>query len=332
VATMAKPNKASGRGSSGGLGHTQDAVNHEFEMAEHSSPLSSATATTTRHVYANPNYPTMEIGGLPFYLTPTSTMGPLGRALTRPSSTTTGSSTAPPSSSQNERDAHLIGRSGLLPVAHHHEPGYGDSVHSGGPIYEDIDRMCSYRGAPPEMSPVRQTQTSRYSRQSRHTSGKHHKEVNEAGEERTYYNVSPKGDSGSSDVTSSPRPNHGGNTSSSEISFESISSPRHAVVTAEDPMRPNVIVNPSASPAHRRTLGTSSNRGSPWTPPVSSPSVYYYSDTLRPRRPEGNDEHGEHGVDPNALPSMRLAALASSPSGSSRRCITSHHKKRTALL
>jgi len=280
----------------------------EFEMAEHASGMN-------RHVYANPNYPAaMEIGGLPFYLMSGGSSAPLPS-----SSTTTGSSSAPPSSSSPSE------RAAATQLPHLYEPGYSaGSVRSGGPIYEDIDRMCTYRGAPPPPAERPASPAARQRPARRSGRGSRNRRENEDEQlERAYYNVSPRNDSASSDVTSSPRPANHHNTSSSEVSFESVGSPRR--LPDEGGHRANVIVNPAASPAHRRTLAATP-RGSPRAPQPASPSVYYYSDTLRPRR---RDEDDSGSSEAPALPSARLAALAASPG---RRAATGLPKKRTALL
>lgn len=142
------------------------------------------------HVYTNPNYPTLEIGGMPFYLMPA-----------------TAATTVPP-----------ITKDTSLTL---YEPGGSSSTYSG-PIYEDIDRMCTYRGSPPLRGKKRDVLAS----------------------ERTYCNVQPpppppNKNSESGESTSTASPPHpprshnggggggGGGTSSSEVSFESGSSPRH---------------------------------------------------------------------------------------------------------
>ena len=78
------------------------------------------------HVYTNPNYPTLEIGGMPFYLMPAAAAA---------------SSPPPPAPGGDSKSSQSTS---------FYEPGAStSSQRSGGPIYEDIDRMCTYRGSPP---------------------------------------------------------------------------------------------------------------------------------------------------------------------------------------
>ena len=284
------------------------------------------------HVYSNPNYPTLEIGGLPFYLMPANT-------------STSASSSSPPASSERElnmesrfssQQPHAAAAATLGPSRQQngfYEAGYegGGSTSTGGPIYEDIDRMCTYRGSPPEMSNAPRLPPPGLHHQHQHQMQQQPiVEVN-PGDNRTYYNVftSPKMRPDSAESSSSPQPNNCG-TSSSEVSFDS--SPRHIAGSG-------VIVNPmnrfrgsgggsnTTSPSRHQPQPQprSSSRGQ-----ISSPSVYYYSDTLRPRQNRAFILDSDSGISnsnvasnatPPPLPSSRMAAaaaeFAASPSSSS---------------
>ena len=197
-----------------------------------------------------------------------------------------------------------------------------------GPIYEDIDRMCTYRGSPPE-APQRQPLQKSFKNF-------------EADVASNYYNVFPvesplkkvRPDSGGSNSS----PHHCG-TSSSEVSFDSSSSPRHPQERSK-----GVIVNPMSSPQHVlpsnlasrvRTMSPTALSERTRSPVANSPfsaklagkasssSVYYYSDTLRPKQNrgfEGSDSGISNNPDtPPQLPSARLAGLATAGGrGSSR--------------
>ena len=240
------------------------------------------------HVYANPNYPTLEIGGMPFYLMPA----------------TAAAAASPPPPPPPSGKSNLAGNSNFHPGDNSkssqstgfYEPGGSTlSQRSGGPIYEDIDRMCTYRGSPPDMVPL----------PGKWEGGGRIQKVPRS-EERTYCNVPPKSDSGEGDSSRDAAHNFCG-TSSSEVSFESGSSPRHVPPSGADP-RHHVLVNPLVSPARfrpalspggglsspgRQSGGSSSSTRSP-------SSVYYYSDTLRPRRPRdvaaGNSNSSDSGI------------------------------------
>ena len=235
-----------------------------IELSEHPNDGSG------RHVYTNPNYPTLEIGGMPFYLMPAG-----------PAAASSPSSVHPKAASSEQSTAF-------------YEPG--SSVGSGGPIYEDIDRMCTYRGPPPPPPPAPQPQHSVVA------SPRRSRTVPQS--ERTYCNVPPvgekSGDSGESSG-SPPPPSSSAvvssqnfcGTSSSEVSFESGSSPRHQPTQQQHQQQhPNILVNPLVSPARFASRSPQSANLSParLSSSTRSPSsVYYYSDTLRPKQREQFD-------------------------------------------
>ena len=118
------------------------------------------------HVYTNPNYPTLEIGGMPFYLMPAS-------PVPRPGLMAGNSNFNPGDHSKSSSHS----------TTGFYEPSGGSTLSqrsggNGGPIYEDIDRMCTYRGSPPVDNSF---------------GGRTQKE------ERTYYNVPPHGQQPRSD-------------------------------------------------------------------------------------------------------------------------------------
>ena len=77
------------------------------------------------HVYTNPNYPTLEIGGMPFYLMPATELSP-------PKSSLAANSNSNPCENNSKSSQSTTG---------FYEPGGSTlSGRSGGPIYEDIDR------------------------------------------------------------------------------------------------------------------------------------------------------------------------------------------------
>ena len=140
---------------------------------------------------------------------------------------------------------------------------------TGGPIYEDIDRMCSYRGYPPDLqqpqkSPQQQQQQqpthsttqagSPHAQQLHHSAASSSSTGGSAGLHEDYYNLSGG---------SSPR----NKSSNSEVSFEGAS-------TRLRTMSP-------ASNSHRSPQSVYSARLA--NRPANS-SVYYYSDTLRKGR------------------------------------------------
>ena len=145
----------------------------------------------------------------------------------------------------------------------------------------------------------------------------------------------------------------GSNTSSSEVSFDSGGShSSRGNGSGSGGQRPNVVINPleqqqqqqqqqqHPTPTRRFTAGQNassrtmnvSSRSPSRSQQVASPSVYYYSDTLRPRQNRGfvdsdgnlgqaaaaaggggEDGQGQDGSFPELrpqLPSARLAALA----------------------
>ena len=139
--------------------HATSAADH-IELSESSG-----------HVYTNPNYPTLEIGGMPFYLMPASPVPRPGLMAGNSNNFNPGDQSNSKSSSQS--------------TTGFYEPSGGSTLSqrsNGGPIYEDIDRMCTYRGSPPN---------------NHNFGGKIQKE------ERTYYNVphsqQPRSDSGEGD-------------------------------------------------------------------------------------------------------------------------------------
>ena len=89
--------------------------------------------------------------------------------------------------------------------------------------------------------------------------------------------------------------------SSSEVSFESGSSPRHLPPSSGGGLHhhpANVLVNPLVSPARFRPTGSPA---SPASSTRSPSSVYYYSDTLRPRgrgaaAVAGNSNSSDSGI------------------------------------
>ena len=228
--------------SSSGFPKTAHNFNAPIELAEHPTPSGKP-----RHVYSNPNYPAMEIGGLPFFLMPSS----------------------------SDRDT-------VLTTSNLHRDGFNDhdyvstASQRSGPIYEDIDRMCTYRGAPPDLGVDKHSVSPKMSG------------------DRTYYNVPASSKFGnrpdsSGASSSSPHQQCGTGTSSSEVSFESGSSPRHPVQrqnVASSPLHQgHVIVNPVNS--RNRTFSPNSSYSARMTQQSRaspSSSVYYYSDTLRPRQ------------------------------------------------
>ena len=304
------------------------------------------------HVYTNPNYPTLEIGGMPFYLMPASAASPPPPA---PGSSPrhhpgTGTTLGLGRDPQNPGDSKSSQSTGF------YEPG-GSTLSQrsgGGPIYEDIDRMCTYRGSPPYVSPPDSVPSPGKWDGARIQKGP------PRSEERTYCNVpQPKSDSGEGDSSRDAHAFCG--TSSSEVSFESGSSPRHHPGTGTtlglgmDP-RHHVLVNPLVSPARFRPAGprspgglSSPGRQSGSSSSTRSPSsVYYYSDTLRPRgRPRevaaaasaagldssdsgisSNTNHVDMTTPPplNPLPS-RAADMAAASRASGRRRGTSTGRK-----
>ena len=142
---------------------------------------------------------------------------------------------------------------------------------AGGPIYEDIDRMCSYRGYPPDLqqqqpqnSPQQPTQSMQagipHAQQLHHSAASSSNSTGGSGSaagglnHEDYYNLSGG---------SSPR----NKSSNSEVSFEGAS-------TRLRTMSP-------ASNSHRSPQSVYSARLA--SRPANS-SVYYYSDTLRKGR------------------------------------------------
>ena len=135
---------------------------------------------------------------------------------------------------------------------------------STGPIYEDIDRMCSYRGYPPDLqqpqkSPQQQPTHSTcagspHAQQLHHSAASSSSTGGSAGLHEDYYNLSGG---------SSPR----NKSSNSEVSFEGASTRLRTMSPASNSHRSPQSVY-SARLANR--------------PPNSS--VYYYSDTLRKGR------------------------------------------------
>ena len=139
------------------------------------------------HVYTNPNYPTLEIGGMPFYLMPASPVPRPG--LMAGNSNFNNSNLAGNSNNFNPGDQ---SKSSSQSTTGFYEPSGGSTLSrrsgNGGPIYEDIDRMCTYRGSPPNNHSF---------------GGRIQKVPPPQGEERTYYNVphsqQPRSDSGEGD-------------------------------------------------------------------------------------------------------------------------------------
>ena len=132
------------------------------------------------HVYTNPNYPTLEIGGMPFYLMPASPVPRPGLAANSKSDLAANSNNF-----SNHPGDQSNSKSSSQSTTGFYEPSGGSTLsqRSGGPIYEDIDRMCTYRGSPPND----------------HSFGGRIQK-----EERTYYNVpphsqQPRSDSGEGD-------------------------------------------------------------------------------------------------------------------------------------
>ncbi len=289
----------------------------------HETP--SATPIHRHHVYSNPGYPTLEIGGLPFYLVPSTSSPPPPPGGNSDSSSRDTSLTVNQQQHQQQPNPLLL-----------YEPS-GSSTRSG-PIYEDIDRMCTYRGAPPPPLPPNHLIPQFHSPQ---RAGRIRDNGpleggggggGGGGDNRTYCNVqgptaslspfaSPAkvpfsqhhqrpSDNSSEGSSKNNKITNSSGTSSSEVSFDSNSSGNNTNRNA------NVVVNP-LTPSK-----VAKNR-------VASPSVYYYSDTLRPNRSnrgfegDGSDHvyaETEEDLRPQ-LPSQRLASLAaarSSPATSER--------------
>ena len=159
---------------------------------------------------------------------------------------------------------------------------YEEENLASGPIYEDIDRMCSYRGTPPAVPQQFKDKSEKGKEKKKRKSKKSDKELSSGFQivdanasrgtdlnERTYYNVDDHGVS---------------------RAFEE---------TAAGPG--NVIVNPMMSPAmfhtRLRTMSPATNTRPPLSPysarlaantlsssqstPTKNGSMYYYSDTLK---------------------------------------------------
>ena len=216
---------------------------------------------------------------------------------------------------------------------HFYEPSNFSVTSSqrGGPIYEDIDRMCTYRGCPPDLKPENQQPPS----------AGQSLQQQQLSDDRVYYNLQ--------NTPSSKRPPSRGScsqhcgTSSSEVSFESGNSGCSGNSPArqqQQQQQHHVLVNPM-SPQHLSRIRAAA--GGPLTSPTtsvrspklphsprSSPnsglgkppssSVYYYSDTLRPRK-GGSTGDSDSGISnnrssedtpppPPMLPSSRLALAA----------------------
>lgn len=165
----------------------------------------------------------------------------------------------------------------------HTKDFYEDDTLSSGPIYEDIDRMCRYRGQPPS-SPQSSRDTKLKGKDKKKRKSKKNdnstdasvlnlKSTADVNNDRTYYNV--VADSLQSNGYAEP---------------------------FQQPAHPNVIVNPMLSPAgfHTRLRSPATNTRTPHSPfssrlagntlssSQSTPtknsgagSMYYYSDTLK---------------------------------------------------
>eukprot|EP00095_Tigriopus_kingsejongensis_P010539 maker-scaffold349_size200065-snap-gene-1.19 protein:Tk10539 transcript:maker-scaffold349_size200065-snap-gene-1.19-mRNA-1 annotation:"hypothetical protein KGM_06566" len=339
-----------------------------IELSEQPLPT-AAPSSTNRHVYSNPNYPTLEIGGLPFYLMPAGdvpphmargTLGSPALPLSKDTSLTSpvGGGGAGIRSfsipSQNHHESASVippshfsasGQSPQIGENHFYEPSGSSATSSRGPIYEDIDRMCSYRGAPPvvgflsqRMEPVNhRLEDDEDDRPVSLDSSVAPLRNNTISDplERTYCNVmpskSPSKRSGSrpdsSGSTSSPVPC---GTSSSEVSFDSGSSPRHPGNILVNPMSPQALArvrgfSPTTASQSERTRSPNSVYAAKLASQSKSPggksSLYYYSDTLRPRTNRGfqdsdsgisnNRSTCEDTPPPPPLPSQRLAQMPS---------------------
>lgn len=316
-----------------------------MELAEHPLPVSSST---NRHVYSNPNYPTLEIGGLPFYLMPAGDVvggmpqhlarggqasSPLGVLSKDTSLTSPANGGSPPFPVGHhlpiQSQFSALNQSPQIGENHFYEPSGSSVTSSRGPIYEDIDRMCSYRGAPPEPLTNKLDQFPKPEEAedlgSTPLGGSVRNNLTPDAE-RTYCNVMPaaskspikKGGSrpDSSGSTSSPVPC---GTSSSEVSFDSGTSPRHHIVV--NPMSPQALARirgMSPTPSERTRSPNSvyaAKLASQTRSPGGKSSVYYYSDTLRPRTNRGftdsdsgisNNRSTSEDTPPPPLPSQRL--------------------------
>ena len=164
----------------------------------------------------------------------------------------------------------------------HTKDFYEDDTLSSGPIYEDIDRMCRYRGQPPS-SPQSSRDTKLKVKDKKKRKSKKNDnstDVNvlnfkstDVNNDRTYYNVA----------------------------VDNLLSNGYAE-PFQQPAHPNVIVNPMMSPAvfHTRLRSPAANARTPHSPfssrlasntlssSQSTPtknsgggSMYYYSDTLK---------------------------------------------------
>ena len=169
---------------------------------------------------------------------------------------------------------------------------------STGPIYEDIDRMCSYRvqqqtatslTAKPEVKPKeKKKKKSKRSSDQDHPMPYHTIDINAARtndviNDRTYCNVDDRG-----------KPLKGGNDPHANVIVNPMMSPFHTRLRT---MSPASNCRPPLSPYSARLAATNTLSSSQSTPTKNNgASMYYYSDTLRHKGSAPDKKGGGRGV------------------------------------
>lgn len=216
---------------------------------------------------------------------------------------------------------------------------------SAGPIYEDIDRMCSYRGHPPmtaatslavKQKDKKKKKTKRAAYDQDHPTPYHTIDINSGGGggglrnhdfgvDRIYSNVDDK------------------TTQGNVIVNPMMSSPFHTRLRT---MSPASNARPPLSPYSARLAATNTLSSSQSTPTKCNNSMYYYSDTLRHKNSASNRKEGggraardvnigcrvdsDSGISVSRadfhldeIPSMRQQILLVNPSNSALTSLTS---------
>ena len=266
------------------------------------------------HIYNNPNFATVKsqqisIGGMPFYLIPANDMVAAGAVSPEHSSERIGSPVTI-TSPQKQQDFNLvlkdnIPRSAPTQRRQHRQTlprDNDDGSFYGGPIYEDIDRNCSYRGAPP---------------------------FHEEPTARNYYNIKDlNSTSQQSSSTSSPFNSVVSNEfrtaqARRPLSYEETGKTKQNTSSSSETSYEdrNITVNPLCSPMTRfpRNFQKANNNSE------STSSIYYYSDTLRKRPGDDTNRNLRH---PHLL---NTRAIVDSDSGISVMDTPSPHRHLTGL-